>query len=443
MSVLYDSKSITLDNFGMKDLFTLEAKVNSWLAVECALAEAQGELGIIPKAAAENIKLNAKVENIDFVQMNEILRKVGHNFVPFLKVFGQACDPEAAKYIHYGITTQNVQQTSQLLRVKQFNQILKSVLNAIIGDLKVIAAEHIDTIIPGRTHGKHALPITFGFKVASWIEELRDALEIIECSEARIFKVMMGGAVGGFHALGEDGIKVQELVAEKLEMGSMSIPSRAIRINRLEYMSNMSLLASILNKIGEEVYRTSSEEFDELSEMFIPGTVGSSTMPQKVNPKLAKGIIANSQKIFSVLNSSLYASSKPFEADSSTYILMETNLNEILELMCEAIIRMKELSSNLTVDKTAMKKNVGLTNGLINSENVMMHIAKKVGKEKAHEIVYNLAMECEQSGKSYEEVLLSNSFIAELYTKSEIQAMVDPENYIGLCTILVNQTISK
>ncbi len=443
MSVLYDSKSITLDNFGMKELFTLEAKVESWLEVESALAAAQGELGIIPKEAAENINMNAKVENIDFDEMTEILKKVGHNFVPFLKVFGKACDPEAAKYIHYGITTQNVQQTSQLLRVKKFNGILKSVLKEIIIDLEKLALEHIDTIIPGRTHGKHALPITFGFKVAGWIEELRDALDIIESSEERIFKVMMGGAVGGFHALGEQGIDVQNLVAQKLEMGSMPIPSRAIRVNRLEYMTNMSLLASILNKIGEEIYRTSSEEFDELSEAFIAGTVGSSTMPQKVNPKLAKGIIANSQKIFSVLNSSLYASSKPFEADSSSYILMETNLNEILELMCEAVIRMKELSSNLTVDTAAMKKNVGLTKGLINSENVMMHIANKVGKEKAHEIVYNLAMECEQSGLSYEQVLMTSEMLSELYTEEEIKAMVDPKNYIGLCELLVKKTISK
>lgn len=443
MSVLYDSKSITLDNFGMKELFTLEAKVDSWLEVESALAAAQGELGIIPKEAADNINLNAKVENIDFEEMTEILKKVGHNFVPFLKVFGKACDPEAAKYIHYGITTQNVQQTSQLLRVKKFNEILKVVLNDIIVDLEKLALEHIDTIIPGRTHGKHALPITFGFKVASWIEELRDALDIIESSEKRIFKVMMGGAVGGFHALGEQGIEVQNLVADKLEMGSMAIPSRAIRINRLEYMTNMSLLASILFKIGEEVYRTSSEEFDELSEAFIAGTVGSSTMPQKVNPKLAKGIIANSQKIFSVLNSSLYASSKPFEADSSSYILMETNLNEILELMCEAIIRMKELSSNLTVDKQSMLENVGLTKGLINSENVMMHIAKKVGKEKAHEIVYNLAMECEQSGLSYEQVLMTSELLSGIYTEQEIKAMVDPKNYIGLCELLVKNTISK
>ncbi len=443
MSVLYDSKSITLDNFGMKELFTLEAKVDSWLEVESALATAQGELGIIPKEAADNINLNAKVENIDFEEMTEILKKVGHNFVPFLKVFGKACDPEAAKYIHYGITTQNVQQTSQLLRVKKFNEILKTVLNEIIIDLEKIALEHIDTIIPGRTHGKHALPITFGFKVASWIEELRDALDIIESSEQRVFKVMMGGAVGGFHALGEQGIEVQNLVADKLEMGSMAIPSRAIRINRLEYMTNMSLLASVLFKIGEEVYRTSSEEFDELSEAFIAGTVGSSTMPQKVNPKLAKGIIANSQKIFSVLNSSLYASSKPFEADSSSYILMETNLNEILELMCEAIIRMKELSSNLTVDKQSMLENVGLTNGLINSENVMMRIANKVGKEKAHEIVYNLAMECEQSGFSYEQVLMASELLSDLYTEQEIKAMVNPKNYIGLCELLVKNTISK
>lgn len=443
MSALYDSKSITLDNYGMKALFTLEAKVNSWLEVESVLAEVQGELGIIPEQAAINIRQNAKLENIDLMEMNEILKKVGHNFVPFLKVFGQACDPEAAKYIHYGITTQNIQQTAQLLRVKKFNSILKVVLTEIIENFEKIALEHINTIIPGRTHGKHALPITFGFKVAGWIEELREAMAIIEDSEQRVFKVMMGGAVGGFHALGAQGIEVQAQVAARLGMGSMPIPSRAIRINRLEYITNMALLASVLNKIGEEVYRTSSEEFNELSEAFIAGTMGSSTMPQKVNPKLAKGIIANCQKLFSVLNSSLYASGKPFEADSSSYILIETNLNETMELMCEAIIRMSELAKNLTIDVDSMKKNVGLTNGLINSENVMMQIAAKVGKEKAHEIVYNLAMECEQTGQRYEDMLLANNVIASLYTKAEISALVDPQNYIGCCSQLVKNTLSK
>ncbi len=432
MKALYDSKSITIDDKGMKDLFTQKAKVESWLKLESSLAKVQGQLGIIPQEAADDIVKNAVIENIDFDEMERLLKELGHNFVPFIKVLTKSCD-KGSKYIHYGVTTQNIQQSAQLLIMKNYNEKLKEFLKSIIKNFKNLAIEHKDTILPGRTHGKHALPITLGYKISVWIVELEEALNIIKSSEERIFQIMMGGAVGGFHSLGEKGYKMQGEIAKELNMGSMRIPSRSIRINRIEYISNLSLLATVLCKIGEEIYRTSSEEFDEMYEMFKEGVIGSSTMPQKVNPKLAKGIIANSQKIFSVLNSTLYASVKPFEADSSTYILMENNIQEVLELMTEAIIRMEELSATLVVNKESMLRNVNLTKGLINSEKIMMEVAKKIGKDKAHSLVYEIAMNTVKLNITYEESLKRTPLITENFTNEEIEKMIDPKEYLGLC----------
>lgn len=439
MKALYDSKSITLNDRGMKELFGQKAKIEVWLEIEAALARAQGKLGIIPQEAADNIVKNCIIENIDFDEMEKILKEIGHNFVPFLKLLVKSCSKEGGKYVHYGVTTQNIQQTGQLLIMKRYNSKLIASLEKIIGNLKEIARKHKHTILPGRTHGKHALPITFGYKVCVWIVELEEVLNIIKDSEKRIFQVMMGGAVGAYHALGEKGVDVQNMVAAELGMTSMIIPSRSIRLNRLEYLTNLSLLGTILNKIGEEIYRTSSEEFDEVTEAFKKGTVGSSTMPQKVNPKLAKGIIANTQKIFSVLNSSLYASTKPFEADSSSYMLMDNNIQESLELMCEAIIRMEALSKELVVNPQSMKKNVGLTYGLINSEKLMMKLAGVIGKDAAHSLVYEIAMNTLEYDITYEKALKENMQINSLFTEEEIQKLIDPKEYIGLCAEIVDK----
>lgn len=261
MRALYDSKSKTIDDRGMKTLLGQQARVQSWLDVEAALALAQAEHGMIPAQAAENIAANCRVENIDLVEMERLLREIGHGFVPVIKVLVKACDSESGKYVHYGVTTQNIQQTAQLYLAKQFNAVLQCFLNDILHNLASMAREHHATLMAGRTHGKHALPITWGYKAAVWIDELLSARERMQEAEKRVFTVMMGGAVGAFHATGETGRRVQESVAQKLGMRAMAIPSRNSRVYRTEYISNLCLLATTLHKIAEEVYQTSSEEF--------------------------------------------------------------------------------------------------------------------------------------------------------------------------------------
>ncbi|WBM70769.1 adenylosuccinate lyase family protein [Buttiauxella sp. WJP83] len=439
MRALYDSKSKTIDDKGMKALFTHEARVQSWLDVEAALATAQAKVGIIPASAAKNIAENCQLNRIDLAEVERLLREIGHGFVPVIKVLVKACDEESGKYVHYGVTTQNIQQTAHLLLVKQFHQQLMSFVDATLENLARLALQHKDTLMAGRTHGKHALPITYGYKVSVWIYELLGAVERMQEAEKRVFTVMMGGAVGAFHATGEPGRQVQDLVAEALDMHPMRVPSRNARVYRAEYISNLCLLATTFHKIAEEVYQTSSEEFGEVSEAFAKGTVGSSTMPQKVNPKLAKGIIANAQRLYAVMTSSLYVCPRPFEADSSAYFIFDANLQESIELMAEIVLRAEELTRTLIVDKTRMQQNVMLTHGLINSEKIMMSLVERLGKDPAHELVYTMAMRSTHEGLDYGSVLRNEPVIRDNFTDDEIRELLDPAAYTGLCAVLAEE----
>lgn len=201
MRALYDSKSKTIDDRGMKTLLAQPARVQSWLDVEAALALSQAEYGMIPTRAAENIAANCRVDKIDLTEMERLLREIGHGFVPVIKVLVKACDSESGKYVHYGVTTQNIQQTAQLYLAKQFDDIMQGFVNDILRNLAKMASDHQATLMPGRTHGKHALPVTWGYKAAVWIDELLSAQQRMQEAEKRVFTVMMGGLWGRFTPL--------------------------------------------------------------------------------------------------------------------------------------------------------------------------------------------------------------------------------------------------
>ncbi|MFN8047518.1 MAG: adenylosuccinate lyase family protein [Ancrocorticia sp.] len=437
---LTDSMTKTLDDHGISHLLSQEVKLQTWLDVEAALAQAQAENGVIPATAAENIKANATYENLDLELMDEIYRKVGHGFVPFVKVFVKACDPEAGKYIHFGSTTQNIQQSSQSIIMKKVNRKFLELTKQILLNLADLAEAHADSVMPGRTHGKHAIPITYGYKVATWISEIELSVERMEQLEPRVFTVMMGGAVGAFNSTGSVGLEVQKRVGEILEMDVMPIPSRAINSPKVEYINALALLANNFHKIAEEVFQTSIEEFGEVSESFQKGTIGSSTMPHKINPKLSKGIIANAQKLYSLPVPGYFSSARPFEADSTSNMMFDSILYEAVGLMREIIIRMVELSGTLNVNVERLVENANINHGIDNSEYIMMRLAERLGKDQAHELVYELAIDATINHRKYSEVLLANEVVNSAFSTEEIAAMLQPENYIGLSAELARDT---
>ena len=432
MRALYDSKSKSINDRGVNELLTEKHKISVWLMLEKELAASQAELGIIPKEAAENIALNCDIEKIDLEEVYRIKEKIGHGFMPLIKVLVKNCNELGGKYVHYGCTTQNIQQTAQLYIVKEVTEIFKSFLADILRNLGDLAIEHKDTVMAGRTHGRHATPITYGYKVSVWISELINNIERLEESEKRIYQVMMGGAVGCYSTVGEIGPKVQELVAKKVKMDYMDVPSRNICTHKIEYMMNMQLICNVLHKIAEEVYYTGIEEFGEVYEEFKKGTVGSSTMPHKINPKNAKGIIANSQKLYTLAQVGLTSSVRMFEGDSSQYMLFDALIDETLELVLEVLMRAEELTKGLTVRKERLYKNVLLNGGLDNAEYIMMQMADKIGRDAGHELMYECSMEVALKGKNFYDVLCTNDKVKEVFTSEEIKELINPSNYVGI-----------
>lgn len=439
MRALYDSKSKSIDDRGVKNLLTEKYKISTWLMLEKELALSQAELGFIPREAAENIALNCDIEKIDLEEVYRIKEKIGHGFMPLIKVLVKNCDELGSKYVHYGCTTQNIQQTGQLYIVKEVNKVFKSFLADILKNLSNIALENKDTVMPGRTHGRHATPITYGYKVSVWISELINNIERLEESEKRIYQVMMGGAVGCYSAVGEIGPKVQELVAKKIGMNYMRVPSRNICTHKLEYIMNMQLICNVLHKMAEEIYYTGIEEIGEAYEAFTPGTVGSSTMPHKINPKNAKGIIANSQKLYSLAQVGLTSSARMFEGDSSQYMLFDSLIDETMELVLEVLMRAEELTKGLVVKKERLYKNATLNDGLDNAEYIMMKMAEKIGRDAGHELMYECSMKAEVDGKNFFDVLCENEKVRKNFTIEEIGELIDPKNYVGIGSMLAEE----
>src|SRR5499425_3850846 len=290
--MLEEPTSLRVDDPGIRALFTESARFQSWLDVEAALAQAQAELGIIPEAAAREITRKAHLSYLDLAAVRAGLARTGHPIVPLVWELDRACEGDAGGYVPWGATTQNITQTGLLLQARRAHDIFLRQLATILTTLADLAERTKDVLLPGRTHGQHAVPATFGFKVAVWIDELGRHVERLRGSEGRVFVAMLGGGAGTLASLGDLGLRTQERMAAYLGMRPMPLPARTIGDHQAEYVTILGMLAATASKIGREIYTLMKQEFGEVEEPVPPGTVGSSTMPQKRNPKLCQDIIA-------------------------------------------------------------------------------------------------------------------------------------------------------
>ena len=210
------------------ELFTEAATFQSYLEVESALARAQAVLGVIPQWAADTIATKARLELMDLKRVYEGLEKTGHPLVPLVWELDRICGPEAGGYIHWGATTQNITQTGKLLQVRKCHQYYLDSIGRLLLTLAGLAEKSKDYAMPGRTHGQHAVPATFGYKVAVWIDEIIRHVGRLKGCEERVFVSMLGGGAGTMASVGLEGLRTQDLIAENLGLSSMSMPSRTI-----------------------------------------------------------------------------------------------------------------------------------------------------------------------------------------------------------------------
>ena len=424
---------------GIRDIFDEASRIQAWLDVEVALAQAQAELGIIPAYAAEEIERKARYENLDMDNIREGLARTGHPLVPMVWELDRICEGDAGGFIHWGATTQNITQTGKLLNVRRAHGVFLRQLSELLIELADLAESTKDAALPGRTHGQHAVPATYGYKVSVWIDELCRHIERLRGCESRVFVAMLGGGAGTLGSLGEIGLTIQDGMADRLGMGSMSNPSRTISDHLAEYITILALLAATCSKIGREVYTQMKQEFGEVEEPVPEGTVGSSTMPQKRNPKLAQDIVAGAAQVRALVPLALEAMQTEHEADRTTSVMMDKALNESCILTGDILQRMVSLFAGIRVFPERMRQNLDLSGGLIMSEAIMLELGRQIGRQQAHDAVYEAAQASFIEGRPFAETLAEETDVSDRLTAEQIQALLDPTAYTGACSLFAER----
>ena len=380
---------------------------------------------------------------MDRARIDEGFARTGHTLVPLVWELGHIVGEPHGGWVHWGATTQNITQTGDLLVLRQAHAIFQRLINEALLAMADLAERGAEMPIAARTHGQHAVPATFGFKVASWIDELLRHAERLQQAAPRMFVAMLGGAAGTYASLGAQGPAVQAGIARHLGMGSMAVPSRAIGDHGAENVMLLGLLAASCGKIAREVYTLMKTEFGEVEEPVPPGTVGSSTMPQKRNPKLCQDIIAAAAEIRAMVPLALEAMQTEHEADRTTSLMGDTAESTAAIATGDMLTRLVAVMRGLVLHPARMRANLALGNGLIMAEAVMLELGLRLGRQHAHDIVYDAAQAAVLENRAFGDLLAADPRVTAHLPPSSIAGLLDPTEYTGLCATLARDAAAR
>jgi adenylosuccinate lyase len=417
----------------MKSIFEEDSKLQKFLDVEAALARAHANVGNIPKSAANAITKKANTKFVKVSRVKTIEKRTKHDLMAVVKALGEASGP-AGKHVHLGATSYDIVDTANALQFKEALGIVERDLKALEKTLKKLAKKHINTVAVGRTHGQHAIPITYGLKFSIWATEIKRHIERINESKKRVLVGKMSGAVGTQASFGKKGIRIQKLVMNDLGLASTEVSNQIVQRDRYaELISLLALIAATLDKIAREIRNLSRTEILELSEKFEEkGQVGSSTMPHKRNPINAENICGLSRVIKSNVFVALENVSLEHERDLTNSSSERIIIPESFILLDEILKRTNKVMENIVLYPENIKRNLNITGGMEMAEAIMMGLTKKgMGRQEAHELLRKLSIKVVKEKKSLKEVLAENATIKKHLNESEIDWLLDPQNYTG------------
>jgi adenylosuccinate lyase len=380
---------------------------------------------------------------MDRARIDEGLARTGHTLVPLVWELSRIVGPPHDGWVHWGATTQNITQTGDLLVLRQAHAVFFGQIAGVLAAMAELAERTAGFAMAGRTHGQHAVPATFGFKVAVWIDELLRHVERLRQLAPRLFVAMLGGAAGTWASLGERGPAVQAGIARHLGFQSMAVPARTQLDHLAENVAVLGLLAATCGKIGREVYGLMKTEFAEVEEPVPPGTVGSSTMPQKRNPKLCQDVIAAAAEVRSQVPLALEAMLAEHEADRTTSLMMDTAEARACIATGDMLARLAEIMRGLEVHPERMRSNLELGGGLIMAEAVMLDLGAAIGRQHAHDVVYDAAQAAAKGGTSFSALLAADPRVSAHLDRAAIDRLLDPAAYTGLCADMARAAAAR
>ena len=432
------------DLFGtpaMRHVFADETLIQRYLDVEAALARVQARMGIIPEAAAAEITAKASFEHFDFEEYKRGVARVSYPILPLVEGIVAMCKDGLGEYSHWGTTTQDIMDTALSLQIRDALAIIEADLDAVADFLAGLAREYRDAPVAGRSHLQHALPVTFGYKAAVWLSGIERHRARLAELKPRATLVQFSGAAGTLASLGEDGLKIQDALADELGLGRPEITWHTMRDNVAEIVSWMGLLTGTLGKIGTDVLMMMQTEVGEVFEAFKHGRGASSTMPQKRNPVSCELMVVAARAMRQHVAQMLDGMLQDHERASGAWHLEWLTMPQAFITTAGSLSQARELLDGLEVDTDRMHANLDITSGMIVSEAVMMGLAPHMGRQVAHDVVYDACRDAIQQNKSLYEILSKMAQTTDALPDEEIRAMCDPANYTGLAGEMVDRML--
>lgn len=424
-----------------REAFCDVCRVQRWLDVEAALATAQGELGMIPAAEAQQIAASARVELIDLDLVREQTRATGHSLVGLLRVFQAACPGSAGEFIHYGATTQDIQDTAQSLEMRDVLDSLDDTLASVIAGLSALARAHASSPALGRTHAQPALPFTFGLKVASWLDELLRQRERIDAMRPRVLTAQLFGGVGTLAGFGPDGPALVARFAERLGLSTPSVCWHVARDRVAEYVTTLAMVAASMARIADELRLLSRPEFGEVVLGWTYGTVGSSTMPNKRNPELCEQVSVMATLAAAQVGPALAAMRPDHERDSRALRLEWACVADVSHYCLAAAEMVDEVLASIEVDKTRLAANLAVASEQVITERLMLELGQCLGKQSAHERVYELSQRARTNGDSLRRLVEEDPGLRHVVPDLDLETIFDPATYTGHAEALTNRVL--
>jgi 3-carboxy-cis,cis-muconate cycloisomerase len=435
------------DMFGtaaMRALFSDDAMVQRYLDVEAALARAQANVGIVPPEAAAAITAVAEVGRIDWEQLSARTQIVGYPILPLVEQLSVWAEGGLGQWSHWGATTQDIMDTADVLQIRDALDLISTDLDAVAAALAALAETYAETPMAGRTHLQHALPISFGYKAATWLSGIDRHRARLQELRPRVEVVSFSGAAGTLASLGEaNGLATQKALAGELGLAEPDITWHSIRDSFTEVTGFLALVSASIGKIGYDIMLMMQTETGEVLEPYLPGRGASSTMPQKRNPISSEVMLASAKIVREQHSLMLDAMVQDHERATGQWHVEWQALPTAFIVASGGLRAAREVLEGLEVRPETMRRVLDSTGGLIVAEAVMMGLAPALGRQVAHDLVYDCCRAALTTGTTFLDALTAEPQISAVMDRDALARLVEPANYMGAAPKMVRNLLAR
>ena len=430
---------------GMRSIFSDSNTIQRMLDVEAALARALAVEDVIPQSAVAAIVSSCRADLMDLDAIAKSVSGAGNLAIPLVKQLTAvvaSTDADAARYVHWGATSQDVIDSGRVLQLRDAIDLITIDLAELADKLAALAHQHRATIMVGRTWMQHAQPTTLGLKIAGWLDAIMRHQDRLQALRTRVCVLQFGGAAGTLASLGESGLTVATALAKDLSLALPALPWHTHRDRMGEVATTFGLLTGTLGKIARDIALHAQTEIAELAEPLEQGRGGSSTMPHKRNPVACSAVLACAMRVPALVSTMLTAMVQEQERALGGWQAEWETLPEIASLTSAALNQLREVSSGLSVNAARMRANIDITQGLIMAESVSLALAQHVGRAVAHELIEEACHQAVESGRSLLEVLKSDPRMPQEFSLSHLEDLFDPARYLGEAPAFVDRVLA-